>query len=470
MGAKGASMGRFTGKTVVIVEDEALVAMDLESRLGWLGFRVLGVEADGQAAVDLILKTSPDLVLLDIHLASAMSGIDVAMAIAGANIGVVFLTAFSDDETIARASATTPYGYIIKPFDERTLVATLSVALERHDADEQLRVIKQVIERAEVGIFLCEVMHEELIIPVLTNPSFARWATAAAVRGIVLDACRHLLMSGERSRTIISSIDGKTLSLHAERVEDDRVAIFATDITRLRQTEALLEDSQRQELVSRVAQGIAHDFNNELTVIILLTELVMQRATSRETEDELLLIQQSATRASSLTRQLLELTKAGEGEDIELGAAVALLAPLLSRAASPARLEVQGTARGWRCAISSTALAQMLMNLIINGRDATTGKTGQLNLSIFVQDGRARLHFEDNGGGMSREIAARAFDPGFTTKGLGGNGLGLMMVRSIAERFGGAVELTSELGRGTRIVVDLPVRAERASQVPTLVG
>ena len=71
---------------------------------------------------------------------------------------------------------------------------------------------------------------------------------------------------------------------------------------------------------------------------------------------------------------------------------------------------------------------------------------------------------------MSREIAARAFDPGFTTKGLGGNGLGLMMVRSIAERFGGAVELTSELGRGTRIVVDLPVRAERASQVPTLVG
>jgi len=468
MGAKGAVMGRFAGKTVVIVEDEALVAMDLEGRLGRLGFRVLGVEADGQSAVDLILQTSPDIVLLDIHLASAMSGIEVATAIARANIGVVFLTAFSDDETIVRASATTPYGYIIKPFDERTLVATLSVALERHDADKQLRMIRQVIERADVGIFLCDVIDEELIIPVLANPSFARWATAVAVREIILDACRRLLTSGERSQTLISSSDGKTLSIHAERVEDDRVAIFATDITRLHQTEALLEDSQRQELVSRVAQGLANDFNNELTVIILLTELVMQRATSRETDDEMLLIQQSATRASSLTRQLLDLTKAGDGDDIELGAAVALLTPLLTRAASPARLQVQGSARGWRCAISSTALAQILMNLIINGRDAITGKTGQLNLSIFVQDGRARLLLEDNGGGMSRDIAARAFDPGFTTKGQGGNGLGLMMVRSIAERFGGAVQLTSEPGRGTRIVVDLPVRAERSSQVPTL--
>ena len=119
-------------KRVLIVEDEALIALDLEHRLRRLGFEVVGVADHRDEAVALFAETKPDFVLMDIVLRGREDGIAMAQAIGdSSDVPVIFLTAFADDATIGRASEVSPYGYIIKPIDERALVATISMTLAR---------------------------------------------------------------------------------------------------------------------------------------------------------------------------------------------------------------------------------------------------------------------------------------------------------------------------------------------------
>ena len=126
--------------TILIVEDEAIVAADLAGKLGRLGYDVAGTAAQGEAAVALACRLQPHLVLMDIWLKGPMDGIEAADAIRRRNdVPVVFLTAHSDPATLARAKLTGPFGYILKPFEERELATQIEMAIYRHQADRQLR-------------------------------------------------------------------------------------------------------------------------------------------------------------------------------------------------------------------------------------------------------------------------------------------------------------------------------------------
>jgi CRP-like cAMP-binding protein/AmiR/NasT family two-component response regulator len=128
-----------SGKRVLVVEDEGLVAADLEEALESLGFEVCGVTASGDEAIILAQELKPDLVLMDIFIEGEKDGIEAASAIREReNIPVVYLTAHADDATLARAKVTEPYGYIIKPFEEVELRTALEIALFKH-ASEQSR-------------------------------------------------------------------------------------------------------------------------------------------------------------------------------------------------------------------------------------------------------------------------------------------------------------------------------------------
>jgi len=142
---------------VLVVEDESLIALDLERRLVALGYDVVGVADSHDDALVIFVTAHPDLVLMDVHLRGDGDGIQVADAIAklGA-VPVIFLTAYADDDTVKRAAKSSPYGYLIKPFDDRTLGATMAVALERHAADTRLRVLRNAVENASTGIVLFE--------------------------------------------------------------------------------------------------------------------------------------------------------------------------------------------------------------------------------------------------------------------------------------------------------------------------
>ena len=126
--------------SILIVEDEAIVAEDLAGKVRQLGYDVAGLTATGEEAVELARRQRPALVLMDIRLAGAMDGIAAAREINHeCGLPVLFLTAHSDTGTIERARQAEAFGYILKPFDERDLRIQIEMALYKHTAERQLR-------------------------------------------------------------------------------------------------------------------------------------------------------------------------------------------------------------------------------------------------------------------------------------------------------------------------------------------
>ncbi|MEW6521575.1 MAG: response regulator [Thermodesulfobacteriota bacterium] len=124
---------------ILVVEDEAIVAMDIESRLTAMGYIPVGRGVSGEQALTLTAEKRPDLVLMDIRLQGGMDGIAAAEEIRRRfQIPVIFLTAYSEDDTLERAQESAPFGYILKPFDDRELKSAIQIALYRHRLEKEL--------------------------------------------------------------------------------------------------------------------------------------------------------------------------------------------------------------------------------------------------------------------------------------------------------------------------------------------
>lgn len=144
--------------SLMLVEDERVVAFDLKNQLQSFGYQVTSTVASGEQAISQIGIVVPDLVLMDIHLDGEMDGVDAAIAIqAQYRIPVIYLTAFAEDDTLRRALESRPFGYLIKPWDARELHATIQMALARREVElavegNELR-LKLAMEAASLGVF-----------------------------------------------------------------------------------------------------------------------------------------------------------------------------------------------------------------------------------------------------------------------------------------------------------------------------
>jgi PAS domain S-box-containing protein len=126
--------------SILVVEDEAIVANDIKETLQGLGYTVTGTAKSGEIALEKVAESNPDLVLMDIHLASSMDGIETAGKIhARFDIPVIFLTAYADTALLERAKITEPYGYVLKPYEERGLHSAIEMALYKHEMGRRLR-------------------------------------------------------------------------------------------------------------------------------------------------------------------------------------------------------------------------------------------------------------------------------------------------------------------------------------------
>lgn len=125
---------------VYIVEDESIVAKDIQNSLKKLGYNVLGISNNGEDALKNIAEQEPDIVLMDIMIKGSMTGIDVAEKVKSEyNIPVIFLTAYADESTLSKAKITEPYGYILKPFKEVDLHSTIEMAIYKHKKDTEVQ-------------------------------------------------------------------------------------------------------------------------------------------------------------------------------------------------------------------------------------------------------------------------------------------------------------------------------------------
>lgn len=130
---------------IMVVEDESITAFDIAGKIEDLGYNVVNIVGSGNKAIKNARELQPDLILMDIMLKGTVDGIYVADALKDLDIPVVYLTAYTDEKILERAKETSPYGYIVKPYRENELKATIEMALGKHKADQEK--IKQVTEK-----------------------------------------------------------------------------------------------------------------------------------------------------------------------------------------------------------------------------------------------------------------------------------------------------------------------------------
>lgn len=138
---------------ILVVEDEALVALDLKRRLTGFGYEVIGTVASGGEAIAMVERSPPDLVLMDIQIQGPLDGVATAQAITERwDIPIVFLTAHSDQATVNRAQAVQPFGYLFKPFRDREIQVTLELALYKHQSESEKRRLSGQLQEVLVRI------------------------------------------------------------------------------------------------------------------------------------------------------------------------------------------------------------------------------------------------------------------------------------------------------------------------------
>ena len=270
-----------------------------------------------------------------------------------------------------------------------------------------------------------------------------------------------------------------------------------SDITARLRLEEQLRESQKLQALGQLAGGVAHDFNNLLTAIGGYAESLRDRlGTDTEARRDAEQVLHASARAAALTRQLLAYSRRQrlDPQVIDLSEVVQHMSDLVRRLIGEnIAFETRLDGQPLRVRVDRGQLEQVLLNLVVNARDAMPrgGTLAVVTAAVTIGAGHpaaeadtppgayARLVVMDDGHGMDDGVRRRAFDPFFTTKGPGkGTGLGLSTVHGIVHQSGGLVWIESEPGGGTRVSVALPIVAgapapdapQPAAQLPPAEG
>ncbi len=139
---------------ILIVEDEAILAADLAQVLTGIGHTVVGIAASGPLAMRIARDTSPELILMDINIHGSLDGIETARILKeiGTDVPLIFLTSYSDRETVKRASEAEPFGYLLKPFDEQLIRVTIEIALYKHKMEKEREQLRRELAQTKAEV------------------------------------------------------------------------------------------------------------------------------------------------------------------------------------------------------------------------------------------------------------------------------------------------------------------------------
>jgi len=515
---------------ILIVEDEGIIARDIRQHLVELGYDVVGNTPTGEEAITLAGELKPDLILMDIHLAGPLDGIEAAQAIRKQfGTPIVFLTAFAGAETLDRAKLTEPFGYIIKPFDERYLHTVIEMALYKHQAernlrrayDEQATILRTALDAFFMADWqgrLLDVNESSCRMFGYSRDEMLRMALAdldAAEEKSAMTGIEGLKQTqGGRVERTMRCKDGRIIyvemSVNYLPHSGGRLFCFVRDITERKAAEDALM-RLNEELEVRVAMRtqdldearndaeqanrakaaflatMTHELRTPLNGIIGTLD-ILRRTTLEGHQVEMLdLIGDSAQSLLTIVDDILDFSKIEAGR---LGIEVLPMAPqaLVEKACSI--LGPMAEKAGVELTIftdprlppvvlgDAVRLNQVLLNLGHNAIKFSSRQDRPSRVSIravvveeALDEVKVVFEIKDNGIGMDDPTIAGLFKP-FTqgdasiTRRFGGTGLGLAICSNLIEMMGSRIEVASELGRGSTFSARLTFALPRETPDP----
>lgn len=485
-----------TPSRILVVEDESIVAFNLQQRLIQMGYDVPAIAVSGQESIDLVAQTSPDLVLMDIHIQGDMDGIEVAAHLQNSHsVPVIYLTAYSEDSTLERARRTRPYGYLLKPFSERELHATIQMAFERHKLENELtdkqRLLEQALDAASMGVMELDCTSNQI------TPSFR----TAELLGLALDhplpLAEFISRVDEQDRTIIETRLQESVSDLKQFTEEFRVLTqgqeaqrwirvdanqwpsakmvgVVQDITLRKHNEIQLkllnegleklvnektiELRQSLKELETFSYSAAHDLRAPVQAILGLSQELLREPPPELASGGLGLVQRiakAAQRMGTLIDALLHMARLNQMpmqlRPVNISEiATEVAAQLLE--SNPTRVAQIQISPNMEAMGDPTLVGSVIDNLMRNAWkfSARTGVT-RIDVSSKTIRGETVFFVRDNGCGFDMATAGRLFGPFqrlHREEDYAGTGIGLTIVQRIVMRHGGRVWASAEPGQG----------------------
>ncbi|MBW4599639.1 MAG: response regulator [Calothrix sp. FI2-JRJ7] len=506
------------GAILIVDDNPANLEMLLEF-LSNAGFTVLVAE-DGESAITGAEYAPPDMILLDI-LMPVMDGFETCQRLKAnpltQDIPIIFMTALTETVDKLKGLSLGAVDYVTKPLQHEEVLARIELHLKLRKLTKTLQEQNQRLERE-----ICErkqaeqkIREQAALLDITTDAILVRdfdskinfWSQGAEhlygwqatevigknvnqllyrpdllsqLENVEKSLTEHGCWQGEleqvtkqKKKIIVAS---RWTLMRDQHGQPKSILTVNTDITEKKQLESQFLRTQRLESLGTLAGGIAHDLNNILTPILSAAQLLqLKHSKSDEWSQQIFrTIETSAKRGSAVVKQVLQFARGVDGKrEIVLLKNLFLEIQQIVHGTFPKSIEFSLNIQSdlWAIIGDCTHLHQVLMNLIVNARDAMPdGGTLSIcakNLSIDEQYARMNLEANvgsyivitvaDTGIGMPPEILDRIFEPFFTTKDVGkGTGLGLSTVRGIIKSHGGFINVHSIIGKGTEFKLFLP--------------
>jgi len=518
------------GKIILIVEDERVVAKELQRSLASLGFSVPETTASADDAIRLASLTHPDLVLMDIQIKGDKDGIQAAEILrARFDVPVIFLTAYADETTLARAKITGPHGYLVKPVKDADLLGAIEVVLYKHELERRLadrerwfsttlRAIGDAVIATDAA---GEVTFQNLAAERLTGrrEEHAVGRSLAEIFSVVDEQTREplgnpieLALEGGKAvplpggAALASGAGGPPIDGLASPIVDDQgrllgaVLVFR-DVGEQRRLHQQVAMTDRLTSLGTLTSGIAHEINNPLTTVVAnaayLAEVIASVRQDVETPgarpEEIIArivdqfeelteamtgLQDGADRVRRIVADLQAFSRPQEEVRgrIDLRRVVEWATRMTAAQLRPRARLTMDLGEHPPVLASEVRLGQVFVNLLVNAAHAIgegDPERNEVHVSTSTDGaGRAVVSIRDTGSGMSPEVIKRVFEPFFTTKPVGqGSGLGLSICHGIVTAFGGEITVESKVGVGSTFRVLLPAtRAAQASSPAPVVA
>ena len=480
---------------ILVVEDEAIVALNLQLRLEQLGYDVPAVAASGQESLDLIGELLPDLVLMDIHIQGPMDGIEVASRLRQTHpVPVIYLTAYAEDSTLERARQTQPYGYLLKPFSERELHATIQMAFERHKLERQLvdkqQLLQQALDAASMGVLELDITTRAITSSPRSN-DLMRWpdeqaltvqdllssvdaADRNAIAAKLEDSLSALQAFSEEFRLLADDTPTRWIKLDAGLGSGRRLIGVLQDVSERKHSEGrlqMLNEGLEQLVAERTSElhlslkeleafsySVAHDLRSPVRAIVGFSQELIGQHRADLGPDSLDLITRIATagqRMGALIDALLHMARLSQQpmqlRVVNISAfATDIAAHLMD--ADPQRVAHVHVSPHLEAMGDPTLVHSLLNNLIGNAwKFCARSEVTRIEVGAKTVDGETVFFVQDNGCGFDMASADRLFGPFqrlHREADYAGTGIGLTIVQRIVMRHGGRVWALAEPGRG----------------------